>query len=169
MKKAIFLDRDGVINDNMHPVNHPDDLIFYPWTLSALKKLNKINFPLFIVTNQGGIEMGYLSKADLHLIHEKMLKTFEDNGITIDDIAYCPHFRTKCNCRKPSDGMLIDLAKRHSINLEISYMIGDRSADIQAGNQAGCTSIKIGPYCAQADYRVDNLLEAAVLIHSLES
>jgi D-glycero-D-manno-heptose 1,7-bisphosphate phosphatase len=168
MKKAVFLDRDGVINDNKHPINHPDDLIFFPWTFEALRMLNELNLPLFIVTNQGGIEMGYFSERDLHRIHEKMLQELQSHGITIDDIAYCPHFRTKCECRKPAAGMLTALAEKHHIDLHSSYMVGDRDMDIQAGKRAGCISIKIGSPHGEADYCVDNLLEAAKLISSLE-
>ncbi len=168
MKKAVFLDRDGVINDNKHPVNQPKDLVFFPLTFKALKLLNKANLPIFIVTNQGGIEMGYFSEKDLHCIHDAMQKIFQSNGILIDDIAYCPHFYTKCNCRKPSAGMLISLAEKHNIDLYSSYMVGDRNMDIEAGNNAGCISIKIGDNYSKANYNVDNLLEAAKLIIKLQ-
>ncbi|QZY53832.1 D-glycero-alpha-D-manno-heptose-1,7-bisphosphate 7-phosphatase [Crassaminicella profunda] len=167
MKKAIFLDRDGVINDNKKPVNKPKDLIFYPWTIEALKILSKADFMLFIVTNQGGIEMGYFTENDLKAIHDEMMRIFRLENIVIDDIAYCPHFKTKCECRKPSPGMLLSLAKNHHIDLNASYMIGDREMDITAGFEAGCTTIKIGKPCNHAHHTVDNLLEAANLIMDL--
>ncbi|MCT4620211.1 MAG: HAD family hydrolase [Marinisporobacter sp.] len=167
MKKAIFLDRDGVINDNKKPVNKPKDLILYPWTIEALKILSNQGFMLFVVTNQGGIEMGYFTEDDLKTIHDEMMRIFKSEDIPIDDIAYCPHFKTKCECRKPSPGMLIKLSENHDIDLKKSYMIGDREMDITAGLQAGCTTIKIGKPCKNAHYTVNNLLEAAKLIVNL--
>ncbi|QEK12806.1 HAD family hydrolase [Crassaminicella thermophila] len=164
MKKAVFLDRDGVINDNKKPVNKPEDLILYPWTIDALKMLSKADFLLFVVTNQGGIEMGYFTEDDLHRIHNEMTKIFQSEKISIHDIAYCPHFKTKCTCRKPSPGMLLELAKKYHIDLKSSYMVGDREMDIEAGFKAGCKTIKIGKPCKNADYTVYNLLEAAKLI-----
>ncbi|WP_053956461.1 D-glycero-alpha-D-manno-heptose-1,7-bisphosphate 7-phosphatase [Inediibacterium massiliense] len=169
MYKAVFLDRDGVINDNKNPVNKPDDLVFYYFTIEALKLLQDAHFLLFVVTNQGGIEMGYFTEKDLHEIHTKMLKDFNKENIHIHEVAYCPHFKTKCNCRKPAPGMILDLAKKYHINLNASYMIGDRPMDIEAGFKAGCITIKIGQPCKHADYVVNNLLEAAKLITTKKS
>ncbi|MFZ5969150.1 MAG: D-glycero-alpha-D-manno-heptose-1,7-bisphosphate 7-phosphatase [Bacillota bacterium] len=164
MNKAVFLDRDGVINDNKHPVNKPKDLILFPWTYDALKMLYDAGYMLFVVTNQGGIEMGYFTADDLEKIHEKMLSDLSTKKITIHDIAYCPHFKTKCSCRKPLPGMLLDLAQRYEVDMQYSWMVGDRDMDIEAGVKAGCKTIKIGKSHPEATYTVENLLEAAQYI-----
>ncbi|MBS3995069.1 MAG: HAD family hydrolase [Alkaliphilus sp.] len=164
MKRAVFLDRDGVINDNKKPVNKPSDFIFFPWTFEALDLIIKANFSIFVVTNQGGIEMGYFTEENLKSIHDYMLEQFMNNNIIIDDVKHCPHFKTHCECRKPLPGMLNSLSQKYSVDLKSSYMVGDREMDIEAGKKAGCTTIKIGKPSPQADYNVSNLLQAAQLI-----
>lgn len=169
MNKAVFLDRDGVINDNKNPVNKPEDLIIYPWTYEAIRLLNDAGYYVFIVTNQGGIEMGYFKEKDLQNIHDKLLNEIAKNEAKIDEIAFCPHFKTKCNCRKPSAGMITDLAEKYNIDLNISFMVGDREVDIEAGIAAGCKTIKIGKKYKNADYTVNNLLDAAKTILNKKS
>lgn len=163
-KRAVFLDRDGVINDNKKPVNKPEDLILYPWTYEAIEMLNRANYLVFVVTNQGGIEMGYFTEYDLKAIHIELTNRLNKKQICIEDIAYCPHFKTKCRCRKPLPGMILNLAEKYDIDLTSSFMVGDREMDIEAGHQAGCTTIKLGKPYALADYTVNNLLEASRLI-----
>src|SRR5690554_3014718 len=138
MNRAVFLDRDGVINDNKKPVNKPKDLLIFPWVASAIKSLNNAGFKVFVVTNQGGIELGYFKKEDLESIHRVMIDKLSTEGAVIDDIIFCPHFKTKCECRKPASGMLLELAEKYNINLSKSYMIGDRDVDIISGKKAGC-------------------------------
>jgi len=162
--KAVFLDRDGVINDNGKPVNKPEDLKIFPWVPKAIKALNEAKYKVFIVTNQGGIELGYFNEMALKEIHGELLSKLNKEGAHIDDISYCPHFKTQCNCRKPMPGMLINLAKKHNIDLKASYMVGDRDVDILCGKNAGCKTIKIGKPFDKADYCAKNLLEAVKFI-----
>lgn len=156
MNKAIFLDRDGVINEVLSKrvkfVNKPDQFYLLPGVGEAIPTLNKLNYKIFVVTNQGGIGLGYMKESELIRIHEKMKKELEKFGAVIDDIAYCPHKPTSgCNCRKPKPGMLLSLAKKHKINLTESYMVGDRSADIEAGKNAGTKTILVGSRKEQAN------------------
>ena len=164
MNKAVFLDRDGVINDNYKPVNKPQDLKLYPWSAKSILHLNNAGYYVFVVTNQGGIEMGYFKEDDLNEIHMKLQKEIEKEGANIDAIEFCPHFKTKCDCRKPSPGMLKKLAEKYDIDLRLSFMIGDRDVDIEAGIKAGCKTIKIGKSYEKADYTTKNLLEAVKII-----
>ncbi|WP_432664102.1 HAD family hydrolase [Wukongibacter baidiensis] len=166
MNKAVFLDRDGVINDNYKPVNRPEDLKLYPWSAESILQLNQAGYYVFVVTNQGGIEMGYFNENDLKDIHEKLISEVKKHGASIDEIDFCPHFKTKCECRKPSPGMLKRLAKKYDINLNYSFMVGDRDVDIEAGLKSGCKTIKIGKPYKKADYTVDNLREAVKVILS---
>jgi D-glycero-D-manno-heptose 1,7-bisphosphate phosphatase len=150
MKKAIFLDRDGVINDNSRHVNKPEDLIIYEEAKEGMKKLYNAGYELFIVTNQGGIELGYLTHDDLNKIHEKLVEELKAY-CEIKDIKYCPHFRKKSILRKPEPGMILELASKYDIDLKNSWMIGDMDTDIIAGIKAGCKTGKIGTKNCNAD------------------
>lgn len=97
-KEAVFLDRDGVINDNRKLVNKPEDLILYPWTASAIRKLNEAHYPTYVVTNQGGIELGFFTIQDLENIHSDLKKQLQAENAYIDEIVYCPHYHEPCNC-----------------------------------------------------------------------
>ena len=160
MKKAIFLDRDGVINDNQKYVNKPEDLVIYPEAKEGMKKLYDEGFELFIVTNQGGIEIGHLTHEQLNEIHEHLVKELEP-FCRIKDIRYCPDFKKKSTCRKPEPGMILELANKHNINIHESWMVGDMDTDILAGIKAGCKTAKIGKIDLKADINAANLKEVA--------
>lgn len=162
--KAIFLDRDGVINDCSAFVNKPNDLKIYPWVFEALKIFRESGYKIFIVTNQGGIELGYLTEKTLNKIHNKMIKEFKSNGVYIDDIEYCPHYKQKCNCRKPLPGMILKLAEKYDIDLEKSWMIGDSEEDMEAGKAAGCRLCRINSELFPSNGIPINLLDAAKMI-----
>jgi len=163
-KGAVFLDRDGVVNDNRKLVNKPEDLILYSWTAQAIRRLNDAHFPTFIVTNQGGIELGYFTSRDLENIHACLKQQLQTANAHIDDIVYCPHYHHPCECRKPKPGMLLHLAQKHQIDLKLSWMIGDREPDILAGASAGCHTIKLGEHDVIADYYCENLRQAVETI-----
>ena len=101
-----FLDRDGVINTNAF-VNTPRDFEFLPKSLDALRRLNELGKKVFIATNQGGIEAGFLTWETLREIHVRMKLAIMEEGGRIDNIYYCPHLKTECECRKPKPGMLL--------------------------------------------------------------
>ncbi|MFD7525486.1 D-glycero-alpha-D-manno-heptose-1,7-bisphosphate 7-phosphatase [Paenibacillus chitinolyticus] len=178
MKKAVFLDRDGVLNEVMsgrvRHVNKPSDLHLLPGVPEALKGLKEAGFLLYIVTNQGGIGLGFMTEKTLLAIHRRLKKLLALENAVIDDIAYCPHRpAASCRCRKPKPGMLLDLARKHGIDLARSYTIGDSETDIGAGRAAGTRTIRIGDAGAAeaftappdgADFAASSLLEAAVII-----
>lgn len=159
-QKAVFLDRDGVINDYNKHVNRPEDLVLFPWAASAIRRLNESGFLVFVVTNQGGVEMGYITPQDLEAIHSHLENLLHAQGAKIDEITYCPHFRTSCPNRKPKPGMIFDLAQKHGVALNTSWMIGDRKMDILAGNAAGCQTIKLGDPIPQAKFNCEDLGQA---------
>lgn len=150
MNKGIFFDRDGVINDNKKPVNRPEELILYDGVKEALKKAADAGFEIFIVTNQGGIELGHITHEDLNDIHNNLSQKLE-GYCNIREIAYCPDFKKPSSCRKPKPGMILDLAKRHNVDLVNSWMVGDLETDISAGLEAGCRTAKIGKLDERAD------------------
>lgn len=147
MQRAVFLDRDGVINEvltkRVRFVNKPNDFYLLPGVEEAIKQLNETFF-VFVVTNQGGIGLGYMREDMLDTIHHYMKQKLEMGGAFVDDIMYCSHKpHAECPCRKPKAFMLETLAKKYNVDLEQSYMIGDREPDIQAGKVAGCTTILV--------------------------
>ncbi|MVP02014.1 D-glycero-alpha-D-manno-heptose-1,7-bisphosphate 7-phosphatase [Paenibacillus lutrae] len=174
MRKAVFLDRDGVINEvrsqRVHYVNKAEDVFLLPGVPQAVQALKEAGYLVFIVTNQGGIGLGYMSSAQLHAVHRQLLQLLEKDGAVIDDIAYCPHRPgAGCLCRKPEPGMILDLAQKHRVHLPQCYTIGDRAPDTAAGRLAGTRTIRIlsGQQTdpdTNADLTAGSLLEAALLI-----
>ncbi|GAB3066506.1 D-glycero-alpha-D-manno-heptose-1,7-bisphosphate 7-phosphatase [Salinicoccus sesuvii] len=166
MQKAIFLDRDGVINEvltrRVRFVNTPQDLFIIEGAPKAIKQFNDAGFKVFIVTNQGGLGLGFLSETALNRIHDVLIERLKAYGARVDDIAYCPHKPSSgCPCRKPKAGMLTDLASHHNILLRDSYMAGDRETDIAAGKNAGVRTVLINKNdrMFDADHQFDTLLE----------
>ncbi|SHG50008.1 D-glycero-alpha-D-manno-heptose-1,7-bisphosphate 7-phosphatase [Ornithinibacillus halophilus] len=165
-KKAIFLDRDGVINEVLSKrvkfVNKPSDFYLLDGVGEAIKRLNEMDYKVFVVTNQGGVGLGYMEEAALHKVHEKMESDLSAYGATIDDVAYCPHKPHEgCACRKPEPQMIIDLSNKYDIELSESYMVGDREPDIEAGKKAGTKTVLVGNRDKEkvdADYYFNDLL-----------
>jgi len=140
--KAAFLDRDGVINEDLGYVSKIEDFKFKKGIFELLGLLQKLGFVLFIVTNQSGIARGYYTKEDFIKLSEWMLKELKKRGIEIKEIEFCPHhpdITGECECRKPKPGMILNLAKKYNIDLKNSIMIGDSDRDIQAAVNAGVT------------------------------
>lgn len=181
--RAIFLDRDGVINENRADhVKSRDEFCFIPSALTALRWLHMAGFHAFIATNQAIINRGIVSRETIEDIHAYMIAQIELAGGHINDIRYCPHTPEEhCLCRKPQPGMLFDLAAHWQIDLSQSYFIGDAWTDIAAGRAANtrCILVRTGrgsehlsmPIDQQrpVDYVATNLLDAMAWIFAQES
>ncbi len=144
--KAIFLDRDGVINKEVNYLSKSEDFEFIRGSIKALKILKQLDFLLIIITNQAGIARGYFSEEDLKKIHAKMIHILRTYNIILDDIFYCPHhpdFTKTCECRKPKPGMIMKARDKHQIDLSKSYMVGDTLNDIKTGINAKCKAILV--------------------------
>ena len=148
-KKAIFLDRDGVLVDNSqhYYIWKTDQLTLVDGTIENLKTLLQKGFQLFIVSNQGGISRGLYSKDDTLKLHAELIQTFRANDIEIAEIVFCPHHPEieKCLCRKPDSLMLEKLIAKYRINKEGSFLIGDSQSDMEAAQKAGIQGIQIIP------------------------
>jgi D-glycero-D-manno-heptose 1,7-bisphosphate phosphatase len=163
-RTAVFLDRDGVINDQTTFVNVPDDLRLLPGAASAIRRLNEAGLPVVVVTNQGGIALGYLTEDDLAAIHERMANLLAAEGAHVDAIYYCPHYPTgtipeytkESPDRKPGTGMLERARDELGINLKKSVLIGDSLTDILAGNRAGCITILVESGRTHSDMTTDD-------------
>lgn len=147
MNKAIFLDRDGVINKK--PPEHDyvkkwDEFVWLPDSKKAIKLMNEKGWLVIIISNQRGIARGLMTEHDVKDINKHMQKDLLRIGAKIDRFYWCGHdYSDNCDCRKPKPGLIIRAARDFDIDLESSWMIGDGDDDIQAGKAAGCKTLKI--------------------------
>lgn len=149
MRKALFLDRDGTLNQDPGYLGNPDKVILFPTvgeSLSILK--NEYDFTLIVISNQSGVARGLISKEDVDKVNQRINKLLESYNVKIDAFYYCtshPDFNSEeeCQCRKPSPQMIFDAVKDFEIDLGSSYLIGDAKTDIEAAKNAGCKSILI--------------------------
>jgi D-glycero-D-manno-heptose 1,7-bisphosphate phosphatase len=144
-QRAVFLDRDGVINQAIvrdgkpYPPASVDELIIVPDAAPALESLKQAGFVLLVVTNQPDIARGKRAPAAVEAIHQILRE-----ALPLDDFFLCPHDDTDaCDCRKPRPGLLLEGAQKHRIDLSRSFMVGDRWRDIEAGANAGCATVWI--------------------------
>lgn len=177
---AVFLDRDGTINIEKEYLYRIEDLELISGTGKAIALLNQAGYRVIVVSNQSGIGRGYYSEADVHHLHRHIDRVLAQDGAAVDAYYYCPHhpehgqgeYRRECSCRKPLPGMILQAAQDLGINLATSFMVGDKSVDVQAGKAAGCTPILVRTgYGADEEQHlhdkvpvVDNLLAAAEMI-----
>jgi len=141
MQKAVFLDRDGVINsdEGHYYIYRVEDYRINPGIFEGLKMLQDDGFKLIVITNQGGVAKGEYSLNDVELVHQHLRKELGNHGIVLTDIYFCPHHESvsACDCRKPSPKMILDAMAKHQIDPQQSYLIGDSKRDIEAGDKAG--------------------------------
>lgn len=183
-QKAIFLDRDGTINEYVCFLRNIDDFKLLPFVGEAIAKINASPYLAIVATNQPVVARGEVTYQELNEIHKKMETELGRQGAYLDDIFFCPHhpdggyegeiaeLKVNCDCRKPRIGMMIRAADRYHIDLSQSWYIGDTTRDIQTGKNAGMRTIlvqtgeagKDGKYDAAPDYIAENLLAAVIHI-----
>jgi D-glycero-D-manno-heptose 1,7-bisphosphate phosphatase len=161
-RKAAFIDRDGVINEERAYVGSPQDFVLLPGALSGLQRLQAAGYRLIVITNQSGIARGFYTEADYLQLEAHMQELLAQGGVTLDLVQYCPHlpdaplerYRMDCECRKPRPGMLRRAAEMLDLDLQLSFLVGDRLADIQAGRAAGvgrCYLVRSGQALSAPD------------------
>ena len=184
-KRAVFLDRDGTVNI-LKPgeyVFHKRDLRLHNGAAQAIRSLNLLGYLVIIVTNQGVVAREKASEKTIEEFHEELIKRLKKKGVKLDAIYYCPHhpdgthkkLGIVCKCRKPEIGMIKEAAKKFKIDLKRSFLVGDSTSDIAAGNKAGLTTIAVktgyagkdGKHKAKPDLVARNLPEAVKLIRGL--
>ncbi len=145
--KAVFLDRDGVLNQEMGDyVCKLEDFHVLEQNIEPLKKLQDKGYLLIVATNQGGLAKGWYSEEELAKMHHKLREVYKAHDVEFTDIFYCPHhpdFTGDCDCRKPKPGMLLRGIAKYNIDPALSYFIGDRERDVEAGTAAGVKGILI--------------------------
>jgi D-glycero-D-manno-heptose 1,7-bisphosphate phosphatase len=159
MNKAVFLDRDGVINKPVfnsdtgeyESPHHPEDLYLFEWTIESLKKINTEGYLIFVVSNQPSYAKGKTSLENIKKIHENLKNELEKQGVFIQEYYYCYHhpkgivkeYSCECECRKPKPYFLLKAKKDYDIDLNCSWMVGDRDTDIFCGQNAGVKTILV--------------------------
>lgn len=144
MKPAIFLDRDGTINEDRGYLGNPNQVRILPGVADALALLKEKGWLLVVISNQSGIGRGYYGHEDLHTVQNRIEAELKTYGIIFDGCYFCPHDpKDKCTCRKPEPGLLLQAAAEMDLDLKRSWMIGDKLSDIIAGERAGCHPILI--------------------------
>lgn len=190
MNKAVFLDRDGTINEEMGYINHISRFKIFSFTFDAIKILNSLGFKVFVVTNQSGLARGYFDEDVLNQVHKDLLAKVKENKAKIEKIYFCPHhkdgiiekYKIECDCRKPKPGMLLKAQKEFDISLKDSYLISDRYKDIQFAHLNGVKSILVktgyglgeltfqkNSWPQSPDFISENLLDAAHIIEIIET
>lgn len=170
MSKAIYFDRDGVLNKDTNYPHKIEDFVLLPKVIEALNLL-KNHFKFIIITNQSGIGRGYFTMDDFNKFNNHLLKTLEKHEIKFEKTYVCPHSpEENCNCRKPNITFIKQAEKEFDINLKESFVIGDHPHDINLGKNAGCKTIYLltghgekhkGEITNKPNFTANNLLEAA--------
>ena len=145
LNKVVFLDRDGVINEDSGYVYEWNKFVFIDGSIEALSIFIKLGFKIIIVTNQSGIARGYFTENDFHKLSRYLISYLKQKEIELLDIFYCPHlpdgsiieYSISCSCRKPSPGMILSAKEKHNVNLGDSFLAGDKETDILAASRSG--------------------------------
>lgn len=184
-RRAAFIDRDGTISEEVGYINHPSRFRVFPYSATAIKLLNDAGWLAVVITNQAGVARGYFSEAMIQTVHESLQQDLSEQGAKLDAIYYCAHhpavgeppYRLDCDCRKPKPGLVWRAAEEMSIDLDSSWMIGDRYSDIEMARNAGVRSAFVlsgygrgewehqpADWKEQPDLIAENLLEAVAAI-----
>lgn len=148
---CVFLDRDGVINEEAGIISRREQLRLIPGSGSAIARLNERGVPVIVITNQPVVARGWLTEEGVVELHDHLRDLLAQSGAKLDAIYFCPHhenaddpaYRMECECRKPRPGLLHRAAADHGLDLARCVMIGDRTVDLKAGREAGCSGILV--------------------------
>ncbi len=141
---AVFLDRDGTLNEEHGYVTLPEQLILFSGVPEALARLNRLGVQVILVTNQSAIGRGWLTTEDLQCIHHRLADLLRVHGGSIDDVYVCPHRPDEgCVCRKPQAALITQAAERYGLDLSQSFFVGDKSSDLEAAQRAGVRGVLV--------------------------
>jgi len=185
MKRAVFIDRDGTISEEVGYINHASRFRLFPYAAAAIKHLDENGWLAIVTTNQAGVARGYFSEEIIAAVHERMTTELASGGAKLDAVYYCAHhpsvgdppYRVDCDCRKPKPGLITRAGRDFDIDLTGSWMIGDRYSDVEVARNAGVKSMFVlsgygrgewehqrAAWTQQPDLVAENLLEAVRLI-----
>jgi D-glycero-D-manno-heptose 1,7-bisphosphate phosphatase len=179
VKPAVFLDRDGTLIEDIGYLRFAREVAFYPWSVDAVRALNRAGFPVVVITNQSGVARGLLTEPMIEDVHRHVSLLLDAGGARVDAYYYCPHhpeatvavYRKRCDCRKPACGMIERAAADLGLDPARSFVVGDKWIDVGAARAAGARGILVRtgygaieesepPPDLTADAVVDNLVEA---------
>ncbi len=151
MGRAVFLDRDGTISEEVGYLSNVDRFRILPGVTRAIARLNRAGVKVVVITNQSGVARGYFSEDLLEEVHQRLRVELARDGAHLDGIYYCPHhpdgtierYRRDCDCRKPGIGLLERAALEHNLDLPSSFVVGDKYLDVETGFRAGARSILV--------------------------
>lgn len=151
IKPAVFLDRDGTINEQMGYINHPSRFVLIPEAASGIRMLNRSGFLVIVVSNQSGVARGYFPVDLVHRVHELMERELASRDAYLDGVFFCPHhpggeveeYKVRCGCRKPASGMIEEAESRFHIDMSRSYVVGDRFSDMELAASAGLKGVLV--------------------------
>lgn len=190
MNRAVFIDRDGTISEEVGYINHASRFRLFPYAAAAIKHLNENGWLAIVITNQGGVARGYFSEDLVQMIHGAMTNDLQKGGARLDAIYYCAHhptvgeppYRLDCDCRKPKPGLISRAARDFAIDLKESWMVGDRYSDVELARNASVKSMFVmsgygrgewehqrASWTEKPDLVAENLLEAVRLIVAKDS
>lgn len=177
MNKAVFLDRDGTINEEKNYLSREEEFKFIPGAIEGLRLLRENRFKLIVITNQSGIGRGFLEKEKVERVNEKMRRELSERGVELDAVYVCPHAPEEgCDCRKPKNALVKRAGKEFKLDLEKSFFVGDKTIDIRLGKNCNGKTIllKTGyggrdkKFKVEPDYLAEDLRDAAEIILSEE-
>ena len=185
LRRAIFIDRDGTLSEEVGYVNHLSRFRLFPFAVEAIRLINRSPFLAVLVTNQAGVARGYFPESLIHEVHGRIAQEMEAGGARLDAVYFCPHhptvgeppYRQECDCRKPRPGLLHRAAGNLGIDLPSSFVIGDRLGDLELAWSVGATGVLVRTGYGRGemehhapswprgpDMVADHLLEAVVTI-----
>jgi D-glycero-D-manno-heptose 1,7-bisphosphate phosphatase len=183
MRRAVFLDRDGTIVEEAGYLDRLERLVFFPFSVDAVRVLNRAGFAVVVITNQAGIARGIVQESFVAEAHQHIAETMAAGGARVDGFYYCPHYpdgvveryRKACDCRKPEPGLLRVAAEELRLDLARSFVVGDRWHDVAAGHAVGARGLLVRTGLGRRDEAdphpgttpdaiVDNVMEAAAWI-----
>ncbi len=154
-RRAVFLDRDGTLCEEMGFLNHISRFQMFPFAAPAIHRLNEARVPVIVVTNQSGVVRGIFPELLVHLVHEKMTAELAAAGAHLEAIYFCPHkSEDSCECRKPHPGMLERAAREHALDLAGSYVVGDSYRDLEMAQRVGSRGILVLTGYGRGEYEL---------------
>lgn len=169
-RRAIFLDRDGTITIDTGYPSDPDDVELLPGAAEGLRTLRDRGWALVLVSNQSGVGRGMITPEQAQAVHDRLMSELRTTGVEFDGTYYCPHAPDDaCECRKPGSGLLRRAAAELRLDLAGSVMVGDRQSDVEAGRDAGCTTVLLGPGEGDPDLRAGDWEELLATVMDARS
>lgn len=163
MKRAVFLDRDGNVCEDVGYLGDPSMLRVYPYASDAIRRINESSMLAILVTNQSGVARGHFGEDAVLKVHDRLEGELARGGARLDGIYYCPHhptigqppYRQSCECRKPRPGMLVRASADHDIDLSQSFVVGDKYSDVRLAHEAGARAVLVRTGYGRGEWEYD--------------